>query len=279
MALRLIGVPWDQTSPGVKGARLAPEGLRRELATLSPFDPTLGRAAAALRGRDLSLGEETSDLLKEVARVLDQEERRDPESLPLLLGGDQGVAYAALSALHRRYPSLTVVVLDGSLDLEDPPGELTARNWLARTVKDLPVEAVVLGPGRFLGGPEAFHRAEDLGIPWVPSATIRRTPDVSSLPELRSLLGRDRDLYLSLDVSALDSASAPGCANPNPDGLSPPALVALLEPLFALPRIRGVDLCEVNPARDPTGTTVRNAAWLISWMISRLGQDPSAAAP
>lgn len=279
MALRLLGVPWDQTSLGVKGARLAPEAVRRELATLFPYDPVHGRAAAFLRGRDLSLGEDHRDLLQEVARAVEQEERRDPEAPLLLLGGDQAVAYAALSALHRRFRDLAVVSLDGSLDLDDPAGDLTHHNWLARAMKDLQVEATVLGPGRFLGSRESFAQARELGVSWITAPALRRTADLSVLPELRALADNDRDLYLTLDVSALDAASAPGCANPNPDGLLPPQLGALLEHLLALPRIRGLDLCEVNPARDPLGTTARTAAWLLSVAISRLGEEPVGPPP
>ncbi len=279
MALRLIGVPWDQTSPGIKGARLAPEAVRRELSTLFPYDPVNGRAAAFLRGRDLTLGEELRDLLQEVARAADQEERRDPEAPLLLLGGDQVVTYAALSHLHRRFPDLAVISLDGSLDLEDPTGDLNPRNWLARAVKDLKVRATVLGPGRFLGSVETFDRAREFGVSWVPSRTLRKAPEPSDLPELRALLDRGPDLYLTLDVSALDASYAPGCANPNPDGLTPQELGTLLDPLLALPRIRGFDLCEVNPARDPLGTTARNAAWLLSFAISRLGEEPAKPAP
>ncbi len=279
MALRLLGVPWDQTSPGLKGARLAPEAVRRELSTLFPYDPVGGRAAAFLRGRDLTLGEELRDLLQEVARAVDQEERRDPDAPLLLLGGDQGVTYAALSHLHRRFPELAVISLDGSLDLEDPSGSLDARNWLARAVKDLPVTATVLGLGRFLGSEETFRRARELGVSWVPSVTLRELRDPLALPELRALLEPGPDLYLSVDVSVLEAPSAPGCANPNPDGLPPRELGAVLEFLLTLPRIRGLDLCEVNPARDPLGTTARNAAWLLSLVISRLGDPPAGEPP
>ncbi|EQD38277.1 Ureohydrolase, partial [mine drainage metagenome] len=148
-----------------------------------------------------------------------------------------------------------------------------------RATTDLHLGATVLGLGRFLGSQEAFHRAQDLGISWVPSQRLRGDADLPSLPEFRSLAGTDRDLYLTLDVSALDAASAPGCANPNPDGLAPPELGTLLEHLLTLPRIRGLDLCEVNPARDPLGTTARNAAWLLSLVVSRLGEDPSVPSP
>ena len=279
MALRLLGVPWDQTSPGLKGARLAPEAVRRELSTLFPYDPVRGRAAAFLRGRDLTLGEELRDLLQEVARAVDQEERRDPDAPLLFLGGDQGVTYAALSHLNRRFPELAVISLDGSLDLEDPSGSLDARKWLARAVKDLKVTATVLGPGRFLGSEETFHRARELGVSWVPSVTLRERRDPLALPELRALLEPGPDLYLTVDMSVLDASSAPGCANPNPDGLPPRELGAILESLLPLPRIRGLDLCEVNPARDPLGTTARHAAWLLSLVISRLGDPPAGEPP
>src|SRR5579875_407704 len=109
MPVRLIGVPWDATTLGRKGARLAPEAIRRELARLHPFDAESSRPISWLTGRDLTLSEEHADMVRAVARTIEADEARDPTVPAVLLGGEHAITFAGASAIHRAYPDLTVV--------------------------------------------------------------------------------------------------------------------------------------------------------------------------
>ncbi|MDE1820156.1 MAG: arginase family protein [Euryarchaeota archaeon] len=271
MPVRLVGVPWDATTLGRKGARLAPEALRRELARLHPFDAEGLRPISWLTGKDLALSEEHADLLRAVGRTAEQGAKLDPEAPLVLLGGDHAVAYAGVGALHRRYPDLEVVSLDAHLDLRGPEGGPSNGNWALRMMETFDCPYRVLGVGRFSNGPELFDRARERGVRWVSAETVRRLGPERSLKELGVPQLRGKDVYLTLDVDVIDQAAAPGASSPAPDGLSPLQVRELLHRICASTRVRGFDLCEVNPTVDPSGITARLAAHLLLAFLSTTG--------
>jgi formiminoglutamase len=61
-------------------------------------------------------------------------------------------------------------------------------------------------------------------------------------------------------VDVLDVTFAPGCPGARPGGMSPRQLAAACRAAGAHPRVRAADFVEVDPARDPSGTTVLNLA-------------------
>jgi agmatinase len=85
------------------------------------------------------------------------------------------------------------------------------------------------------------------------------------------------NLYVTLDIDALDPSVAPGTGTPEPGGLSYRQVRHLLEACARKGKLAGMDLVEVNPAFDPTGRTAQVAARLI---IDLLGAAvPGTAAP
>jgi agmatinase len=67
--------------------------------------------------------------------------------------------------------------------------------------------------------------------------------------------------FVSIDLDVLDPSVAPGHPLPEPGGLEYGQLPALLAEVARRGRVIGFDVVELNPARDPAGTTARVAAW------------------
>jgi agmatinase len=71
------------------------------------------------------------------------------------------------------------------------------------------------------------------------------------------------NLYVTIDIDALDPSVAPGTGSPEPGGFT---YLQMREMLTAIPRkgkVVGFDLVEVNPLYDPAGITAQLAARLI----------------
>ena len=66
----------------------------------------------------------------------------------------------------------------------------------------------------------------------------------------------------------LDPAFAPGVSHPEPGGLSTRDVIGVLQRLSG--PVVGADLVELNPTRDPTGTTAMAAAKLAKELAARL---------
>lgn len=282
MPVRLVGVPWDATTLGRKGARLAPGAIRAELGRLHPFDARLGRPVAWLAGKDLTLSEEHGDLLRSVARAYEQVARSDPGSPLVLLGGDHAVAFAGATACRREFPGLRVVSIDAHLDLRGSTGGPSNGNWATRWLENGGGRLHVLGVGRFANDAPLFERAKEQKVDWVGAWTIRENGLARSLrAPLEELRGAD--VYLTLDIDAVRQSSAPGASSPSPDGLRVEDVEGILSEVSRHAHVRGFDICEVNPTTDPSGITPRLAAHLLLAFLSggagELGpSDPSRSA-
>jgi len=79
------------------------------------------------------------------------------------------------------------------------------------------------------------------------------------LDEVLDVLERHgaRRIHVDIDMDVLDRAFAPACPASMPGGLAPHHLQEAAQLLGASPRVRGVDLTEVDAAADVAGATVR----------------------
>ena len=271
MPARLYGVPWDATTLGKKGARLAPEAIRRELARLHPYDAEGGRPVSWLAGKDLTLSGDHGDLLRAVGRLAEQEAKLDPEAPLVLLGGDHAIAYAGVGGLHKRFPDLEVVNLDAHLDLRPVEGGPTNGNWALRMMETFERPYRVIGVGRFANDPGLFDTARERGVRWVSAQAVRERGAPGALTEVGIEALRGKDIYLTLDIDVVEQGSAPGASSPAPDGLSVGQVRSLVEGIAEVGRVRGFDISEVNPVVDPSGITARLAAFLLLTFLGTTG--------
>jgi len=81
-------------------------------------------------------------------------------------------------------------------------------------------------------------------------------------------------LYVSIDLDVLDSSIAPGHSLPEPGGLDYRQLRGILVEVARRGRVIGFDVVELNPARDPSGTTARVATWVVTHFLSEIFDQP-----
>ena len=75
------------------------------------------------------------------------------------------------------------------------------------------------------------------------------------------------EIWVHLDVDALDPAYVPAVDSPEPGGLTPDQLVEILGPLVHNERVRGLDVCIYDPALDSAGEP---GAALLTDVLSRV---------
>ncbi|MEV5608734.1 arginase family protein [Streptomyces sp. NPDC052225] len=191
---------------------------------------------------------------------------------PLVLGGDCSIQLGAALAL-RRIGRYGLAAVDASADFRHPGNsdrvgaaggeelalgtgrgqdDLTDIEGLRPYLRDEDV--------RLLGGRDAFadERAElaALKIPNVTVGELRQwgiadlVPGVVQSLEVPVLDG----FWLHLDADVLDPGVMPAVDAPDPDGLLPDELLALLRPLLASPRCVGMNVTIYDPDLDPDGT-------------------------
>ena len=81
---------------------------------------------------------------------------------------------------------------------------------------------------------------------------------------------RDARLYLTIDIDAFDPSIAPGTGTPSHGGFLYYEVLELLDALARRNPIAGIDLVEVAPDHDPTGSTAILAAQLLLNLVGRV---------
>ncbi|MFD5567762.1 arginase family protein [Streptomyces cadmiisoli] len=191
---------------------------------------------------------------------------------PVVLGGDCSIQLGASLAL-RRIGRYGLAAVDASHDFRHPGN--------SDHVGAAGGEELALATGRGqsdltdLEGLEPYLRDEDvrlfgirdcfeddvrelaaLRIPVVTVGEIRRwgaetlaraTADAFAVPRLNGF-------WVHLDADVLDPSVMPAVDSPDPDGLLPEELAALLGPLLAAPHCVGLNVTIYDPDLDPEGT-------------------------
>jgi arginase len=207
--------------------------------------------------------------------------------LPVVIGGDHSCAigtWTGIAAAHRQ--PIGLLWIDAHLDAHTPETSASMR------LHGMPL-AVLLGEGdpdlASMGGLKPvidprycavigvrsyeeeepltlarlgvrFHTREEILRRGLPAVVAEAWRQVASAPG---------GFGVSLDLDVLDPMLAPGVSVPEQGGLRPDKLASILcrQPLKQ--RLRGLEIVELNPRRDPQGQTLRLLPRLMTSLLLR----------
>lgn len=195
--------------------------------------------------------------------------------LPVVIGGDHSCAIGTWTgiAAAQRQP-LGLLWIDAHLDAHTPDTSESQR------LHGMPL-AVLLGEGdpgmtrmgnqtpvihpqycavigvRSYEEPEPVRLAR-LGVRFYTRDEIRKRGLPAVLGEAwRRVAAAPGGFGVSLDLDVLDPMLAPGVSVPEPGGVNPVTLARILAHQPLKQRLRGLEIVELNPRRDPQGQTLR----------------------
>jgi agmatinase len=260
--VEVVGVPSDAGNSIASGARFGPEAIRRASLALTP---------PAIQGIDRGdLGaahaSDWSDALVDIERVVGEIVARD--GLPIVLGGDHAISFAAVAAQRQRGP-ISLVWFDAHTDLcEWQGGSWHNHKQVLRRIAGLAhVERVVQIGHRGLTYSDESVRCDRMTL-----FTSRHASDLTA-GALLDCLSAARPVYLSVDIDAVDPRWAPGTGHPVPGGLSVARLSELAALIASRRRVCGIDVMEVNPLLDRNAMTSAAAAQILAAIASPLTQQ------
>ena len=272
----ILGAPFDFGTQWRAGARFGPRAIR-EASTLFSF----GHAGAYDHEDDVTyldnvrmidLGDADivhTDTMQSHANI-EAGVRRILEAgaLPVVLGGDHSVNIPCINAFEGRGP-IHVVQIDAHLDFVDerhgvrfghgsPMRRAAEKPWVSgltqigirnvsSTARDGYEDARAMGSDIL-----SVRQARKLGT----EGLVERVP--AGTP-----------LYLTIDIDGFDPSIAPGTGTPSHGGFLYYEILELLAELTSRNRIVGIDLVEVAPDYDHTGTTAILAAQILLNLIGR----------
>jgi formiminoglutamase len=262
--LVVVGAPLHAGSLTPGRCDLAPGAVRDALARYSTFDIDAGvdlRGVAAKDAGDLDLADAAPEqALVPLAGAVGGS--LDTADAVAVLGGDNSVTRPALRGLGH-LGRVGLLTLDAHLDLRDTTDGLSNGNPIRALLEDgLPGGHVTqVGIQGFANSAEYARVASEAGITVITAETARsQGVETVVAGALASLAERADAIYVDLDLDVLDRAHAPACPGSRPGGLLPADLRRAARLAGAHPKVRVVDIVEVDPTMDVADATVLMAA-------------------
>ena len=285
----LLGVPSDVGAGFLRGANQGPLAIREALLAEDPawldgaaaaglvdvgdvfvvpqllHDEMLSASQLEASRRALYPGVEAGvaarlpvSPLSMAERALDLVLSLNPAAAPVLLGGDHSVAWPAVAALHRVRPDLGVVQVDAHTDLlEERLGVRYCFGTWSFHANDLVGRGGrLVQVGIRASGRDRAHWEGTLGVRQLWADEVRRDPRAALDAVVAAVRASGaRSVYLSNDIDGTDAAWADATGTPEPGGLEPTFVEALIRRLGREFALAGGDVMEVAPpiARTPGG--------------------------
>lgn len=281
----LTGLPFDGGSGMHAGARLGPEAVRRASMQLGSYSDALGidvtEELTLADGGDVPASPHDTDAALE-AMASRAEAIARSGAIGGFVGGDQTVTLAALRGIKRaKLRSIGLVHLDSCSDTLGPRWgrDLHHHSVLRCAVAEgllTPESVIQVG----LRGPQVSQ--EEMQYTLGLGFEIIKADDVkwdlySAIGQIRKV-ARSGPIYVSVDLSVLDPAYAPGVASPRPGGVTSWELQQLLRALVGT-KIVGFDLVEVSPPGDPAGVAALGAASALHELLAVLADTRRSGTP
>jgi formiminoglutamase len=220
---------------------------------------------------------------REVALATEGESGRvEPNRTVVVLGGDNSITRPGVHAMTPPPADLArvgLLTIDAHHDLRPLDGGLTNGNPVRALLEDgLPGANVVQIGVQPLANPgPSAGVARDAGIGVVTADQVRaRGSEAVVGRALDDLSRRCQAIYVDLDVDVLDRAFAPACPGSRPGGLHPAEVQAAVRRCGSHPKVRAMDIVEIDPTRDVGDVTVLAAAsFLLAFATGVASRSPS----
>jgi agmatinase/guanidinopropionase len=269
----VVGIPYDGGATGFRsGARMGPRKIREASLIMWGYNPNFKVAPLDVLNivdygdvavDPVSIEATMQAITTEVGAILE----RGPSVV--VLGGDHSVSLPLLRAHAEKFGPLALVHFDSHRDTE--PGAFHHGTPFRHAVEEglidphALVQVGIRGP---LSSVEHEEISKRLGarVLTIDACFVMGVPAV--VQTIHQVV-RDRRVYVSLDIDAVDPAYAPGTGTPEVGGFTSYQMVQLVRGLQGL-NVVGFDLVEVSPPYDAGEITSILAANLVFEYLSVL---------
>ncbi|MBS1807795.1 MAG: agmatinase family protein [Acidobacteria bacterium] len=275
----VIGAPVRLGSITPGRCDLAPEAIRKILHRFSCYDLESDANLQELEAHDFGdlnvAGVKLEDALVPISQIV--RSALEKFDAAILLGGDNGVTRPGVHGVSSLLDNCGLLTFDAHFDLRDTGDGLTNGNPVRALLEDgLPGKNIVqIGLQGFANSQAYAKVARDAGISVVTINQMRAQGIEAIVSDALHYLSQQVEIiYVDFDIDVLDRVFAPACPGSRPGGLTPWELRRAAFLCGTHPKVRAIDLVEVDPTQDVADATVfATGACLLSFaagLIHRL---------
>jgi agmatinase len=178
-------------------------------------------------------------------------------AIPLAVGGDHSISLPCLRAVAKAHSPLALVQFDAHIDTW---GDYFGGKYFHGSPFRRAIEEKVVAPAHYVqvgirgpmyGEDEDFTFQRDQGVTTIDIGMVKRDGVVKTMARVRDIV-KDRPLYVTFDIDAVDPAFAPGTGTPEVGGLTSYEAQELVRALAGV-NLVACDVVEVAPAFDGPG--------------------------
>jgi len=277
-SINIMGVPIAKGSITPGRCDLAPAAIRKALERFSTYDFDSDRDLRLLKASDEGDLLVSSMTPERAFQAVSEAVAFNVEAAPalVLLGGDNSITRPGCHGLGLPLDRCGLITLDAHLDLRDLEGGLTNGNPVRALLHDgLPGDHIFQIGIQPFANSEAYARvAREAGIHVVTADCVLERGAAGVVREaLEYLDQRVERIYVDLDLDVLDRAYSPATPGSRPGGLAPHLVRKAAHLCGAHPKVRVLDLVEMDPTRDiADATALAAAACLLEFASGVLGR-------
>ena len=206
---------------------------------------------------DIFPGEEVSDTYFAVSSAISACIKENV--LPIILGGSQDLTFANYQAYESLEQIVNIVTVDNSIDMGEVDQPMNSKAFLNKIILHQPN---YLFSYSNLGYQTYFVSEEERSLMEKLYFDIHRLGEVKNdMKEVEPIV-RNADM-LSIDISSVRSADAPGNKNTTPNGFNGEEICAITRYAGLSDKLSSIGIYEYNPEVDQQGQT----AFLIAEMV------------
>lgn len=256
----LLGVPFDSGTSYRSGARLGPREIRAQSSLIrpysyfqkvSPFERLTIVDAGDVDAPPVGIEPAYAAIEAGITRVL------DADATPLAVGGDHSISLPCLRAVAKRHGPLALLQFDAHIDTW---GDYFGGKYFHGSPFRRAIEEGIVDPAAYVqvgirgpmyGEDDDFAYQRGKGVTTLDIGMVKRQGVDAAMARVRDIV-KDRPLYVTFDIDAVDPAFAPGTGTPEVGGLTSYEAQELVRGCAGL-NLVACDVVEVAPQFDGPG--------------------------
>jgi len=241
----ILPIPYDATTTYKPGTRDGPKAIIDASRYLELYDEENNTNHSTEGICTLSELEITDDTKKLMERITEATTKLIEDGKKIItLGGEHSISYGVIKAHTQKNPNITVLHIDAHADMRDYNNENQYNHaCVARRISEL-CKITSIGIRSLSQEEKQYHQNKK--IPVFYAEEMRKNNNWMQ----QTINTLTQDVYITLDLDALDTSIMPSTGTPQPGGLTWYQITDFFKLLATQRNIIGFDITELAP--NPT---------------------------